>query len=208
MITKSSRVEGWDRLGVWDWHVHIAVCKIKCLSMKKKKDIWRKKVWKGTPLANGLHPSSKWWVYFAFQWEWLTRGHLWYIDSSGSRHKLSKTTGTDTGGCRHTLRPPLLCLPADLLSASVSCSSESLQKIHVKTNPLMLYLVRKKKVWRWEEKNKCCVQNGRYLGADESFPAVRGEVANEHTESQAIILKCQGGRRGVRDGRKISVLFL
>lgn len=58
------------------------------------------------------------------------------------------------------------------------------------------------------EKNKRCAHNGRYLGADESFPAVLGEVVNEHTESQAIILKCQGGRQGVRDGRKISVLFL
>ena len=34
-----TRQEGWqgrDRLGVWDWHVHTSIFKIKCLSMKRK----------------------------------------------------------------------------------------------------------------------------------------------------------------------------
>jgi len=30
-----ARVRGRDRLGVWDWHVHTAIFKIKCLTMKK-----------------------------------------------------------------------------------------------------------------------------------------------------------------------------
>lgn len=30
-----ARVRGRDRLGVWDWHVHPAIFKINCLTMKK-----------------------------------------------------------------------------------------------------------------------------------------------------------------------------
>ena len=28
---------GRDRLGVWDWHVHAVIFKIKCLTMRKKR---------------------------------------------------------------------------------------------------------------------------------------------------------------------------
>ena len=37
MVTTGGKGEGWGRLGVWDWYVHTAKFKIKCLPKKKKK---------------------------------------------------------------------------------------------------------------------------------------------------------------------------
>ena len=36
IVTRQEGWQGWYRLGVWDWHVHISIFKIKCLSMKRK----------------------------------------------------------------------------------------------------------------------------------------------------------------------------
>ena len=143
MVTKSGRVEGWDRLGVWDWHAHIAVCKIKCLSMgKKKKTFGERKYGKEHHCQMGsiLHLSDGSILRFS---ENGSPGHILYIGSSGSRHKLSRTTGTDGGVQTHARDAPALppSWPPNWLASLfrwVSAENSSENK------PLMLYLVKKK----------------------------------------------------------------
>ena len=43
MITMGEMWRGRDRLGVWNWHVHTTIFKIKCLSMGGKKKIYSPK---------------------------------------------------------------------------------------------------------------------------------------------------------------------
>lgn len=65
-------------------------------------NVWRRAIWKGIPLPNGFCSSYKWWVDFGCQWERLSPGHIWYIDRSGSWHKLSKNVRNDGGGYGYT----------------------------------------------------------------------------------------------------------
>lgn len=132
--------------------------------------IWRRESWKGIPLPNGFYSSHKWWIYFAFQREWLSPGHTWHIDSSGSWHKLSKNVRNESGIWIHTLKLPSPWLPGDPSNSIsslklVSFQSPKTNSSETKPHYSCSWLKKERKedkekqIKEIHEKNKCCVQN-------------------------------------------------